>query len=111
MIDGTLTDLAAAARGRQLSPVEIVTAYLPRIERPDKRLRAFITLDAEGPLAAARALEADAVAGRWRMPLHGVPLGFKDLCAVPGLPSSGSSRTRDYFQSSHPCTAVLLPLR
>jgi Asp-tRNA(Asn)/Glu-tRNA(Gln) amidotransferase A subunit family amidase len=52
MIDGTLTDLAAAARARQLSPVEIVTAYLPRIERPDKRLRAFITLDAEGQLAA-----------------------------------------------------------
>ncbi|MBI3635272.1 MAG: Asp-tRNA(Asn)/Glu-tRNA(Gln) amidotransferase subunit GatA [Candidatus Rokubacteria bacterium] len=106
MTDGTLTDLAAAVRARQLSPVEIVTAYLARIERLDRSLRAFITLDAEGALAAARALEADAVAGRWRGPLHGVPLGVKDLCAVPGLPCSGGSRTPDYFRSPHPCTAV-----
>ncbi len=76
MIDGTLTELAAGVRARQLSPVEIVTAYLARIERLDARLRTFITLDADGAQAAARALETDAVAGRWRGHLHGVPLGF-----------------------------------
>ncbi len=104
--DATLTDVAAAIRARQVSPLEVVTAYLARIERLDPGLRAFITLDAAGALATARALEAEAAAGRWRGPLHGVPLGYKDLCAVPGLPSSGGSRTRDYFQSPHPCTAV-----
>ena len=57
-------------------------------------------------MAAASAVSVESV-GRWRGPLHGVPLAFKDLCAVPGLPSSGGTRTRDYFQSPHPCTAVV----
>lgn len=105
--DWTLTALAAAVRARELSPVEIVEASLSRIEELDRRLHAFITLDADGARAAARVLEGDAMAGRWRGPLHGVPLAFKDLCAVPGLPSSGGTRTRDYFQSPDPCTAVV----
>ena len=105
--DATLTALAAAIRTRQLSPVEIVEASLARIDQLDPRLHAFITVDADGARAAARSLEADAMAGRWRGPLHGVPLAFKDLCAVPGLPSSGGTRTPDYFQSPDPCTAVV----
>ena len=107
MTDWTLTALAAAIRTRQLSPVEIVEASLARIEQLDPRLHAFITVDADGARVAARALESDAVAGRWRGPLHGVPLAFKDLCAVPGLPSSGGTRTPDYFQSPYACTAVV----
>jgi aspartyl-tRNA(Asn)/glutamyl-tRNA(Gln) amidotransferase subunit A len=105
--DSTLTALAAAIRARALSPVEVVDACLVRIDALDPRLHAFITLDADRARAAARSLERDAMAGRWRGPLHGVPLAFKDLCAVPGLPSSGGTRTRDYFQSPHPCTAVV----
>jgi aspartyl-tRNA(Asn)/glutamyl-tRNA(Gln) amidotransferase subunit A len=103
----TLTALAAAIRARALSPVELVDACLARVEALDARLHAFITLDADRARAAARSLERDAMAGRWRGPLHGVPLAFKDLCAVPGLPSSGGTRTRDFFQSPHPCTAVV----
>ncbi|MBI4627202.1 MAG: amidase [Candidatus Rokubacteria bacterium] len=106
MTNATLAELAVHIRGRRLSPVELVTAYLARIERLGPRLGAFITLDAGGALAAARALEAEGAAGRWRGPLHGVPLAFKDLCAVPGLPCSGGTRTRDYFRSEQACTAV-----
>lgn len=105
--DSTLTALAAAIRARALSPVEAVEACLARIEALDPRLHAFITVDADRARAAARSLERDAMAGRWRGPLHGVPLAFKDLCAVPGLPSSAGTRTRDYFRSPHPCTAVV----
>lgn len=107
MTDMTLHELATAIRARKLSPVEIVEAHLARIAALDGRLRAFITLDAERALATARALEADALAGRWRGPLHGVPLAYKDLCAVPGLPASGGSKTPDYFHPPHPCTAVV----
>jgi aspartyl-tRNA(Asn)/glutamyl-tRNA(Gln) amidotransferase subunit A len=107
MTDTTLTELAAAIRARKISPVELTAAHLARIAALDGHLRAFITLDAERALATARALEADAAAGRWRGPLHGVPLAYKDLYKVPGLPSSGGSKTRDYFQSPHPSTAVV----
>jgi aspartyl-tRNA(Asn)/glutamyl-tRNA(Gln) amidotransferase subunit A len=105
--DSTLTALAAAIRARALSPVEAVDACLARIEALDPRLHAFITIDADRARATARTLEREAGAGHWRGPLHGVPLAFKDLCAVPGLPSSGGTRTPDYFQSPHPCTAVV----
>lgn len=102
----TLTELASAVRTRRLSPVEIVDAFLARIETLDPVLHAFITVDAAGARARARALEREAMAGRWRGPLHGVPLAYKDLFAVPGLPASAGTQTRTYFQSPEPCTAV-----
>jgi aspartyl-tRNA(Asn)/glutamyl-tRNA(Gln) amidotransferase subunit A len=63
-------------------------------------------VDRDGALAAAAALEREAAAGAWRGPLHGVPLGHKDLCLIPGLPTSCGTRTADYFVGAPPCTAV-----
>ena len=62
-------------------------------------------MDAEGALAAARRREA---AGRpeGRGPLHGVPMAFKDLCFIQGLPTSCGTRTARYFTAEHDCTAV-----
>jgi aspartyl-tRNA(Asn)/glutamyl-tRNA(Gln) amidotransferase subunit A len=104
--DLTLTDLAAAIATRKVSAVEATAACLERIARLDGRLRAFITLDAEGALARARALDADLSGGRSHGPLHGVPLAYKDLCHVPGLPTSCGTKTAEYFTSEVPCTAV-----
>lgn len=106
MTDRTLSALAGEIRAGRLSPVEATRACLDRIARLDGRLRAFITVDAENALAAARALEADAHAGRWRGPLHGVPLAFKDLCHIRGLPASCGTKTPQYFFAEHECTAV-----
>jgi aspartyl-tRNA(Asn)/glutamyl-tRNA(Gln) amidotransferase subunit A len=102
----TLAGLAAAIRERKLSAVEAATECLARIRRLDGRLRAFITVDADGALATARALDAEAAAGRWRGPLHGVPLAYKDLCFIRGLPTSCGTRTPDYFFGERDCTAV-----
>jgi aspartyl-tRNA(Asn)/glutamyl-tRNA(Gln) amidotransferase subunit A len=100
--DWTIGSLAEAIAAKRLSPVEAVRHYLDRIERLDPTLRAFITVDTEGALARAHALEA----GPPRGPLHGVPLAYKDLCAVRGLPTSCGTRTPDYFRSERECTAV-----
>jgi len=105
-MDFTAVALAEAVRGKRVSPVELVRECLARIERRNPTLRAFITVDAEGALATARALEAEAAAGRFRGPLHGVPVAHKDLCVVPGLPTSCGTRTPDYFRSDVPCTAA-----
>ena len=102
----TAAAMADAVRAKRVSPVELVLECLARIERRNPVLRAFITVDADGALAAARALEAEAVAGRFRGPLHGVPVAHKDLCVIPGLPTSCGTRTRDYFRSGVPCTAA-----
>ena len=106
MADWTIAGVAEAIRARQVSPVEVTRACLERIERLDGRLRSFITVDAERALAAARAREAEAKRGHLVGPLHGVPLAYKDLCAVPGLPTSCGTAQPDYFQAPRPATAV-----
>ena len=106
MSDWTLVALAQAIRTKAVSPVEATRTYLDRIARYDGAIRSFITVDADGALSAARALEADAAAGRWRGPLHGVPLAYKDLCHVLGLSTSCGTKTAEYFTSEHECTVV-----
>lgn len=105
-VEWTIAGAAAAIAAGACSPVELTAACLARVERLDGRLRCFITVDAAGAQAAARALERELLAGRRRGPLHGIPLAYKDLCRVAGLPSSCGTRTADYFVSDGECTAV-----
>jgi aspartyl-tRNA(Asn)/glutamyl-tRNA(Gln) amidotransferase subunit A len=104
--DWTIATLAPAVAGRRVSPVEVVRDCLARIDRLDGRLRAFITVDAEGALGAAAALERELAAGRTRGPLAGVPMAWKDLCHVPGLPTSCGTKTPEYFADVRECEAV-----
>ncbi|MBI2160106.1 MAG: Asp-tRNA(Asn)/Glu-tRNA(Gln) amidotransferase subunit GatA [Candidatus Rokubacteria bacterium] len=106
MTDWTLASLSRAIAAHQVSPVEATRACLARIERLDAKLRTFITVDAEGALAAARELEAELAAGLSRGPFHGIPVAYKDLFHVRGLPTSCGTRTREYFAADPECTAV-----
>lgn len=92
---------AALIAARKASPVEVVQAVLERIEAWEPRLNAFVTLDAEGALAAARAAEARLMAGESIGPLHGVPVTIKDIQAVAGLPTRRGSR----LSSDRPASA------
>ncbi len=106
LLFSSLIEQASAVRSGRLSPVELTRAHLDRIATLDATLRAFITVDGDRALAAARTLEREAAAGAWRGPLHGVPLAHKDLFLIAGLPTSGGTRTADYFVGAPPCTAV-----
>lgn len=86
------TELARMIAAREVSPVEVVRAHLERITALDGSLRTFITLTADAALAAAAAAEAAVVAGRPLGPLHGVPLGLKDLYDTAGVRTTGGSR-------------------
>jgi aspartyl-tRNA(Asn)/glutamyl-tRNA(Gln) amidotransferase subunit A len=92
--DLTLLSLAEAARrvkARQVSPVELTQACLARIEAENPRLNAFITVTAESALAMARQAERDIQRGRWIGPLHGIPIGLKDLFDTAGVRTTGAS--------------------
>jgi aspartyl-tRNA(Asn)/glutamyl-tRNA(Gln) amidotransferase subunit A len=88
----TAADAARQFAARRLSPVELLNALLTRIDRLDPRLHAFIRLDATAAMDAARAAEAEIAAGRLRGPLHGIPVGIKDIIDVGGLPTTCHSR-------------------
>jgi aspartyl-tRNA(Asn)/glutamyl-tRNA(Gln) amidotransferase subunit A len=106
MTDWSLEAQGGALRARRASSLELVEACLDRIARLDTRLRAFITVDADGARAMAKERDAELAAGRERGPLHGVPLAYKDLCFIAGLPTSCGTQTPEYFIAEHDCTAV-----
>ncbi len=93
----SLTDLARAFRERRLSPVEVVRTLLERIEVEDGDLNAFITVLPERALEEAARAEDEITAGRYRSPLHGIPLGLKDLIYTQGIRTTmGSAFFGDY---------------
>jgi aspartyl-tRNA(Asn)/glutamyl-tRNA(Gln) amidotransferase subunit A len=83
---------AAAIADGEMSPVELVKALLDRIERLDPRVNAFLLVDADAALKEAHAAEAEAAQGRLRGPLHGIPVGIKDIIDVAGLPTTCHSK-------------------
>jgi aspartyl-tRNA(Asn)/glutamyl-tRNA(Gln) amidotransferase subunit A len=72
-------------RRKVISPVELTRACLQRIERLNPALNAFITVTAEQAMAQAREAEAEVRRGRWRGPLHGIPVGLKDNIDTAGV--------------------------
>ncbi|MBJ6998750.1 MULTISPECIES: amidase [Streptomyces] len=89
-----LTAAAEAIRTRQLSPVELADSVLERIAHLEPRLQAYVTVAAGRAREAAREAERDIVAGRCLGPLHGIPMGVKDLIDVAGTATSAGSRVR-----------------
>ena len=87
----TLTEAAEQLRTRKLSPVELTRACLARIERLNPALNAFITITAELALDQARQAEGEIMTGRWRGPLHGIPIGLKDLLDTAGVRTTAAS--------------------
>jgi amidase len=81
----SLTELSSRLRSRELSPVEVTESLLERIERLDGELRSFVTVLAESAREQAAEAEAEIGRGQIRGPLHGVPVGVKDLCATKGV--------------------------
>lgn len=87
-----VAEIAGAYAAKTLSPVELVQSLFERIETLDPQLNAFILPDRDAALAAARTATEEIVAGRSRGPLHGVPIGIKDIIDVAGLPTTCHSK-------------------
>lgn len=89
--DWTLAQASEQIRRGKISPVELTRACLARINKLNPQLNAYITVMAEPALAQARALEAEGRTGKWRGPLHGIPIGLKDLFDTAGVKTTCGS--------------------
>jgi len=89
----SVAEAASLIAAKRISPVELTRAYLARIERLNGTLHAYVRVLHDEALAAARAAEAEIMAGRYRGPLHGIPIGLKDIYDTAGIPTEGGSKS------------------
>ncbi len=82
--------LTGRIREQEVSPVEVVRASLERIEKLNPLLNAFITVLPDEALEQARAAAAEIEAGHWRGPLHGIPVGVKDMYDTAGIKTTAA---------------------
>ncbi|HEY7048671.1 MAG TPA: Asp-tRNA(Asn)/Glu-tRNA(Gln) amidotransferase subunit GatA [Jatrophihabitantaceae bacterium] len=88
----TAAQIAAAIADGETSAVEVTQAHLDRIAAVDERVHAFLQVDADGALAAAKAVDAKRAAGEPLGPLAGVPLAMKDVVVTEGLTTTAGSK-------------------
>ena len=98
--------LSGLIRDKEVSPVEVVDAHLARIEATEPTLNSFITLLPEQAREVARRAESQIQAGNYRGPLHGIPVGLKDLFNTAGVRTTSGSRIFDTFVPAEDCTVA-----
>ena len=104
----TIAEAGALISKREISPVELVQSRLTRIERLDGKLNSFIRVLGEQAVAAARSAEAEIMAGRYRGPMHGIPIGLKDIYETKGVATTGHSKVMIDHVPQRDATSVRL---
>jgi aspartyl-tRNA(Asn)/glutamyl-tRNA(Gln) amidotransferase subunit A len=105
----TIAEASALIRDRKLSPVELTTAILDRAKDKDGALNSYLRLLDEAALAEAKEAEAEIMAGGWKGPLHGIPIGLKDIYNTAGITTTGHSALfKDHIPTEDATTVTLL---
>jgi len=102
----SLVEIGGRIAARSVSPVDLTERMLDRIGKIDPRLKSYATVMSQEARDAARAAERDIAAGRYRGPLHGVPIAVKDLCCTKGVRTMGGTRVRENFVPDVDATVV-----
>ncbi len=106
MIHASLKELAAALAAKSISSVELTRLYLDRIARLNPALNAFVTLDEDRSLAAARAADARIAAGQAGT-LTGIPIAQKDIFCAQGWRTTCGSKMLENFISPYDATVIV----
>ena len=107
----TSSEAARRMRRRELSPVELVKSLLKRIDGLEPRLKTWVYVDREGALLEAEAKEAELASGASLGPLHGVPVGLKDIYHNAGIPTTACSKVYSGFVPDYDATTVAMMKR
>ena len=101
-----VSELAPLLKARKISPVEVVRAYLHRIEAVNPKVNAYLTVTGELALRQAKVAEQEIVRGRYRGTLHGVPYAVKDLIATKGILTTNGSRVTEEWVPNYGSTVT-----
>jgi len=105
----TIAEASAQIKARKLSPVELTEAFLARVKRLDGMLNSHLLVLEEQAVTDARKAETEIAAGTWRGPLHGIPIGLKDIYNTAGIRTTGHSALfRDHIPAEDAFTVSLL---
>jgi aspartyl-tRNA(Asn)/glutamyl-tRNA(Gln) amidotransferase subunit A len=103
----TLSQMADAIRRKKMSPLELAESLLKRIEDLDSSLKAWVTIDGDSVRREARRCQEEAARGKFRGPLHGIPIGVKDIFYTAGMRTTAGSRIFKDFIPAFDATAVV----
>ena len=105
----TIAQASAQIKARKLSPVELTKAFLDRVRRFDGSLNSHLLVLEEQALAAAAQAEAEIASGGWKGPLHGIPIGLKDIYNTAGIRTTAHSALfKDHIPTEDAFTVGLL---
>ena len=107
----SIAEAGTLLKSQQLSPVELTNAFLHRIEAIDSRIHSFILVTREEALRQAKAAEREIAAGRYRGPMHGIPIGLKDLIETAGIRTTAHSKVLIDHIPAEDATVVEPPQR
>jgi len=90
----------------EISPVDLTESVLGRISRLDEELNTYITVMGEKAMDAARTAEKEIASGSYRGPLHGIPIGLKDIFVMKGVPATCGSKMLENFLPPYDATVT-----
>ncbi len=102
----SLVEAADALRRGEFRPTQLLDATLARIDAHEPRLRAFAVQLREGARRQAENADAEIASGKWRGPLHGIPIGIKDLCNTKGVVTASGTTVMADFEPDFDATVV-----
>lgn len=102
IINFTITDIINGYKEKKFSVTEVIDAYIERIERLNPQLNAFITIDSENARKKAKSIEGKDVTN----PLHGVPIGIKDMFLTKGVRTTAASNLLRNYIPEYSATAT-----
>ena len=102
----SLSETARLLRTKAISPVELTQHMLDRAAAVDRNLKSYVTVMPDRALEASRRAEAEIQSGRYRGPLHGMPIGVKDLCYTRGVATAAGTKVFSGFVPDFDATVV-----